>query len=140
MFSDKVICAIMILMTLKMCPSDAKGRHALSSAEILNKIGVERGLYRWVRSELTKAKLIESVSQKCMLCKDVAKITLMDLMQLLHHGIPLGNPLMLTWNKGNYYENELYVTVRSKEEEIFQRLRKDFESVRIFELIEDTCN
>lgn len=140
MFSDRVICAIMILMTLKMCPCDTKGRRALLSTELLNKIRVERSLYRRVRSDLTKAGLIECVSQKCMLSKDVRKLTLMDLMQLLHHGIPLGNPLMLTWNKGDYYENERYATVRSKEEEIFQRLRKDFESVRIFELIEDTCN
>lgn len=133
MFSDKVICAIVVMKTLFECKRDSKGRSMMSVRELSDAVGVSTPLYKRVKSTLLSAGIIEMVSSKIMLSEKAYTTTLISLINIFHGGLFIGEDHNGRRGMRVYRKDEAYAQIRGLEFDLAVELKVRLHSIIVLD-------
>lgn len=139
MLSDNVLCAIQIIDCLSSCPLNERGVRAMMDADINLKIDAPMHLVKDVKSKMRRGALIKRTATGNLLCRSAEDITLMDLYDVIHLGIPLGSVMEFEYRD---LLSMLYVkkhtSVKIVEDHIRGELKEHLENIKISSLISNS--
>lgn len=139
MLSDSVLCAIQIVDCLSSCHINARGVKAMMDEEINRSIDAPTHLIKDVKSKMRRGSLIKRTTTGNQLCRSAEEITLMDLYNVIHLGIPLGSVIELKCRDLLSMQNvKRYTGIKIVEDHIRGELKEYLESIKISSLISDS--
>lgn len=140
MFSQKLICAIRIIEIIAESSLHETGRkQGMNAMRLQKEIGVETTVFRTVKALLVREGIIGRIAGRLVLNKDAAKVSLLDLMKILHSGLPLGGLVETSWGKGSYLFDGKYEPLRELEKQAEAELAERLEQIRVLEIIGSPC-
>lgn len=141
MLSDSILCAIQIIDCLSTCQQNERGVRTMMDADINRRIEAPTHLVKDVKSKMRRAALIKRTATGSQLCRSAERITLMDLYEVMHLGIPLGNAIEFECRELlSMLHVKKYACIKVVEDHIRGELKEQLENVKISSLISDSTH